>query len=466
MSVAEPNSVLISSTTRQLAAGFFEYQGPVRLSLKGFPGPVLAWRPLRASNAEGRFQAFRARNSDASCRARPGSRETQRLWALASRGAGQVALIAGEPGIGKSRLANERRDGCGQRIICGPRTFARPTATPARSSRSRDSHRARRRIRDRRPASASHGRTQTGCWRRSWRTRASTPPSLPNSFRCRAEALNCSTPQQRKEQTLRALLAIIETLAGRRPLLLCFEDAALERSNVTRIAGFADRETRLVSSVLVVVTARPEFARDWRDDPAVTPLALARLEQGEAAKMLEQIPGVAGIAANVRRDILARADGVPLFLEELAKTVLERGAAREPRRDTPQPIPASLHASLLARLDRLDGVREVAQTAAAIGRDFSVSVLGAVTGFSSASLRVALDTLTSAQLVSMTGPPSADRIASSTYWCETRLTAACCGASDSGFIGASSMHWKNNFSEIVLHPAGHGRPALRKRQAD
>ena len=405
MSVADPNSVLISSTTQQLSAGFFEYQGPVNLVLKGFPGPVLAWRPLRASNAEGRFQALHASNLTPLVGREQEVEKIMRLWALASRGAGQVALIAGEPGIGKSRLANELQ----RRVRIENHTAVRYFCSPHRDASPLQP------IKDCIERGAGIEITDPPALRIEKLDRMLAPflvdPRVNASLIAELLSLPSAgvellTPQRRKELTLRALLAIIETLAARHPLLLCFEDAHWSDPTSLELLGLLIAKAPLLS-FLVVVTARPEFAPDWRDDPAVTPLALARLEQDEAAKMLEQIPGVASIAANLKRDILARADGIPLFLEELTKTVLESGVAREPGSDTPQPIPTSLHASLLARLDRLEGVREVAQTAAAIGRDFSVNILGAVTRLSSASLRVALDTLTSAQLVSMTGPPSA-----------------------------------------------------------
>ena len=127
-----------------------------------------------------------------------------------------------------------------------------------------------------------------------------------------SEGLELLTPQQRKELTLTALLAIIEALADRHPLLLCFEDAQWSDPTSLELLGSLIAKVPGLN-VLVLVTARPEFVADWRDHPAATSLILERLDQGEAVKMLEHIPGVASIAANVRRDILARADGIPLF---------------------------------------------------------------------------------------------------------------------------------------------------------
>jgi AAA ATPase domain/Adenylate and Guanylate cyclase catalytic domain len=405
MSVADPNSVLISSTTQQLSAGFFLYHGPLKLSLKGFAGPILAWRPLRASNAEGRFQALHASNLTPLVGREQEVEKLARLWALASGGAGQVAVIAGEPGIGKSRLAIELQQRMRTENHLAIRYFCSPhrNASPLQPIKDTIERGAGFEISDPpvlRIAKLNRMLAPFLVDRRVNPSLIAELLSLPSGDR---DILSL-TPQRRKELTLTALLAIIEALADRHPLLLCFEDAHWSDPTSLELLGLMIAQAPRLN-VLVLVTARPEFVADWRNNPGVTSLVLARLDEGDAARMFEQIPGVASIAANARRDILARADGIPLFLEELTKTVLERGVVQAPR-GGPQPIPASLHASLLARLARLEGVREVVQTAAAIGRDFSASVLSAVTGLSSASLHRALDTLTSAHLVSMTGPPS------------------------------------------------------------
>jgi len=405
-SIADPNSVLISSTTQQLSAGFFDYQGPFRLSLKGFPGPIFAWRPLRASNAEGRFQALRV-GSLTPLVGREREVETlMRLWSLASLGNGQVALITGEPGVGKSRLVIEMQQRVRAENHLGIRYFCSPhrDASPLQPVRDNIERGAGFEISD--PPAVRIGKLDRmlAPFLRDPRIDPSLIAellSLPN------EGAATLAPHRRKELTLAALLAIIEALANKHPLLLCFEDAHWSDPTSLELLGLLIAQAPRLN-VLALVTARPEFVADWRDHAAVTPLVLARLDQSEAAKMFARIPGVASLSANVKRDILARADGIPLFLEELTKTVLERGTVKEARGDPLQPVPISLHASLLARLDRLEGVREVAQTAAAIGRDFSVSILSAVTGLSSTSLHGALQTLTSAQIVSKTGPPTAD----------------------------------------------------------
>ena len=388
MSVADPDTVLISSTTQQLAAGFFEYHEPFKLSLKGFPSPILAWRPLRASNAEGRFQALRAHNLSPFVGRDREVETLLGLWGFASRGVGQVALITGEPGIGKSRLAIElqkrlrRQNHLGVRYFCSPHHDASPLH-PIKDTIERKAGFE--------PCDPPSVRlSKLNAMLVSFLDDPRVNPSLIAELLSLPSEpdprLKAATPQRRKELTLSALLAIIEALARRQPLLLCFEDAHWSDPTSLELLGLLVARVPQIN-VLVLVTARPEFVAEWRNQPGVTSLVLARLDCEAAAKMIELLPGVAEIGASVRRDILARADGVPLFLEELTKTVLESGLSKGGGQGAKadRPIPTSLHASLLARIDRLGKVREVAQSAAAIGREFSVKLLSAVTGLSSGS---------------------------------------------------------------------------------
>ena len=163
--------------------------------------------------------------------------------------------------------------------------------------------------------------------------------------------------------------------------------------------------------VLLIVTFRPEFESPWIGRPHVTALTINRLAQREIDAMIDRVVGNASLPANIRRDIIERTDGIPLFVEEMTKAVLEAGndgAAEHVAAAVPHPglaVPASLHASLMARLDRLGPAKEVAQVGAAIGREFSHALLAAVVSKPEAELASALDRLVAAGLLFRQGVP-------------------------------------------------------------
>jgi tetratricopeptide (TPR) repeat protein len=223
------------------------------------------------------------------------------------------------------------------------------------------------------------------------------------------------TPQKQKERTLRALVAQIEGLAARQPVLMLFEDA--QWSDPTSLELYdliIDRVPAL--RVLLIVTFRPEFSPPWTGRPHVTLRALNRLAPRQRAEMIVGITGGKALPKEFAAQIIDRTDGVPLFVEELTKAVIESGtltdmgdhyAAAGPL--TLLAIPASLQASLMARLDRLAPVREVAQIGAALGRQFSHELIGAVARMPPAQLDDALTQLVGAELIFRRGtPPDAE----------------------------------------------------------
>jgi predicted ATPase len=196
----------------------------------------------------------------------------------------------------------------------------------------------------------------------------------------------------------------METLARSCPVLMIFEDAQWSDPTSLELLGRAvDRIRKL--SALLIVTFRPEFQPGWIGQPHVTPLSLNRLAAREVGAMVDHIVSNKALPANMRQDIIERTDGIPLFVEEMTKAVLEAGSEGEARRavaSVPSPalaVPASLHASLMARLDRLGPAKELAQVGAAIGREFTPSLLVAVARKPEAELRTALDRLIGAGLL-------------------------------------------------------------------
>jgi predicted ATPase len=228
--------------------------------------------------------------------------------------------------------------------------------------------------------------------------------SLPNDGRYPVLEL---TPQQRRQGTLEALHIQVETFARKSPVLMIFED--VHWADPTCLELFGRGVNRIANlPVLLLITFRPEFEPPWIGQPHVTALTLNRLTQREADTMIDRVAGNKALPANIRQEIVERTDGIPLFVEEMTKAVLEaesQGAAERMAGAIPSAagVPATLHASLMGRLDRLGPAKEVAQIGAAIGREFSHALLAAVTCKPEPELRAALDRIIGAGLLFQQG---------------------------------------------------------------
>jgi predicted ATPase len=231
--------------------------------------------------------------------------------------------------------------------------------------------------------------------------------SLPNDGRY--PALDLTAPQ-RRQRTPEALVSQMETLARQSPVLMIFEDA--HWTDPTSLEAFGRTVDRIAGlRTLLIVTFRPEFEAPWIGRPHVIALTINRLTQREIDDMIDRVAGNKPLPANFRQDIVERTDGIPLFVEEMTKAVLEAEGEGEARRTVaavPSPalaVPATLHASLMARLDRLGPAKERAQIGAAIGREFSHALLSAVARKLDAELGSALDRLIQAGLLFRQGAP-------------------------------------------------------------
>src|SRR5262249_1517760 len=225
--------------------------------------------------------------------------------------------------------------------------------------------------------------------------------SLPNDGRYPALEL---TPQQRRLKTLEALTAQMETLSRQKPVLMILEDAHWADPTSLEVFGRVVDRIRILR-VLLLVTFRPEFDAPWVGRPYVAALIINRLAEHEAGAMIDRIVGNMLLSASIRQDIIERTGGIPLFVGQMPKGVRDAGtgpAAERALAAVPSgalAVPASLHASLMARLDRLGGpAKELAQIAAAIGREFSHALLASVVSQPEAELRPALDRLIAAGL--------------------------------------------------------------------
>jgi predicted ATPase len=334
-----------------------------------------------------------------------------RRWARAKTGEGQVVLLSGEAGIGKSRLSAALMDD----IAAEPHTRLRYFCSPQHT----DSAFYPIIGQFERAAGFAHGDTpqtrldkldalltQTSTSRQDAALMAEML-SLPNDGRYPAMEL---IPEQRRQKTLEALVVQLETLARAVPVLMILEDA--QWGDPTSLEAFGRTVDRVAAlRVLMIVTFRPEFEAPWVGQPHVTALALNRLGHRDIGNMIDRVIGNKLLPTNIRQDIIGRTDGIPLFVEEMTKAVLEAGGELEAMRTAgavPSPtlaVPASLHASLMARLDRLGPAKELAQIGAAIGREFSHPLLTAVARRPEVELASSLDRLIRAGLLFRKGVP-------------------------------------------------------------
>src|SRR5208282_667461 len=383
--------------------------------LKGIVGPVQAWAALRPSSVEGRFEALHASGLTALVGREEETELLLRRWARGKSGEGQVVLLSGEAGIGKSRLTAAVLENLAGEPHTRLRYFCSPQHTdsafyPIIGQMERTARLAHDDTPQARLDKLDAILAQTSTSKQDAVLFAELL-SLPNDGRYPALEL---TPPQRRQRTMEALIAQIEALTRSSPVLMIFEDAHWVDPTSLELFGRAvDRIASL--RVLLLVTFRPEFEPPWIGRPHVTALTINRLAQRDIDAMIDRVVGNKLLPASIRQDIIERTDGIPLFVEEMTKAVLEAEgevAARQTAAAIPSPalaVPASLHASLMARLDRLGPAKEVAQVGAVIGREFSHALLAAMVRKPEAELQSALDRLVAAGLLFRQGiPPHAN----------------------------------------------------------
>jgi predicted ATPase/class 3 adenylate cyclase len=411
--LAEPDTVVIAVSTRRLIGDLFECADHGVHHVKGFAEPVQVWRVVAEIPAESRFEA----QHTAGLTPLVGrDREIALLvdcWLQAKAGEGQVVLLSGEPGIGKSRILRALRDRLGDE----PHIRLRYTCSPYHQTSAlypfiEQLERAAGITRDDAP-DQKLDKLEFLLGQGAANVERSTPLiatllSIPTGDRYPPLAIS---PQRQKEKTLEALAGQLEGLAARQPVLMLFEDAHwIDPTSLEFLDRSIERTQEL--PVLFVITFRPEFTPLWTRHAHVTALTLSRLNRRQIVAMVERVAGSKPLPQPLLEQIAARTDGVPLFVEELTKAVLESGLVKDKGDHyaltgplPPLAIPATLQDSLMARLDRLAPAKEVAQIGAALGREFSHELLVAVAPLPGNALEDALAELVRTELVFRRGVP-------------------------------------------------------------
>jgi predicted ATPase len=400
-----PGGVVVSEATRRLAGDWFAYRDLGRRLLKGIDEPVPIIEVSGETTVETRFAAIRAAHLTPFVGREHEIALLLDRWRLSVEGEGQIVVLSGEAGIGKSRIAERLRE----RISTGDCLRIRYQCSPHHSDSALYPVIVRLRaaagIMPTDPPSLSLDRLERLLRLGSG---AETLPlfaallGVPSDGRY--EPLDLS-PELQKARTLRALSEQLFLAAAAQPVLFLVEDTHwIDPTTHELLDALIEPIGR--ARVMLVVTARLEFQHPWSAHAHVATLALTRLGQRDCSAMITRMTGESALPEEIARAILANADGVPLFVEELTKSVLELGLLNSHGPLPPLAIPATLQDSLMARLDRLSTARDLAQIGAAIGREFDYALLSEVAGMPEPAIRDALARLEQAGLIFRLGAPT------------------------------------------------------------
>ena len=407
---AHPGEIVVSANTRQLLGHAFALESVGRLDLKGFIAPIEAWRVVSEHRAATRFEAqhmqgpvaFVGRDSELAL--------LMEQWALARDGEGRVVLLVGDAGIGKSRICQRVRERLADESVatallqCSP-YFSASALYPVTQYLERASGVAPGDALEVRAAklaelAGSLPDAALGCLLRLL--------GLPDAGRCPPGG---APPEEEKAHTLEALIELLHQLSARQPVLFLVEDAHwIDPTTDELIGQIAQQLPR--QRLLLLVTCRPEYAPGWGGTAQLTRLSLDRLSQPQCTDLISAVAGHE-LPGEVLAEIIRKTDGIPLFVEELTKMVLQSGLLEETaegyRLAAPLPplaIPSTLQDSLMARLDQLAQAKQVAQVGAVIGREFRHRLIADVLVDMPASrLDAALTDLVTSELVFRRGTP-------------------------------------------------------------
>jgi predicted ATPase len=409
--LAEPGTLLISAATQRLLRGLFSCQDLGTKTLKGVTRPVQVYQVVGESQEQA--------SSEVEAK-EPLVGRAQELELLVSRwqlakDRGQVVLLSGEPGIGKSRMVQALREHVARdaharwECRCSPyhqQSALRPWIEMAERAlafvRGED---AAERLRKLEAGLAAYGLADP-LTIDLWASLLSVPRTSDHP------PLGM-TPQRQRQKTFDAIARLLLATAAQSPVLLVVEDLHWADPSTLELLGVLTDQVA-TAQVLILLTARAEFRPAWGQRSHVTQTTLGRLPRADTTQMIERLSGGRSLPAQVLDQLVARSDGIPLFAEQLIKTVLESAGFEGDEREgahSPLAIPTTLQDSLMARLDRLGSVKAVAQLAATLGRQFSYELLSAVSPLDEETLERDLSRLVDAELLYQRGlPPKASYV--------------------------------------------------------
>jgi class 3 adenylate cyclase/predicted ATPase len=417
--LAAPNAVVISATTRRLVGRYFAYEDVGSPALKGVSQPIALYQVLQTSGAQSRFEVNALEGLPPLIGREAEAALLRECWAQSKDGAGQVMFLSGEPGIGKSRLVEHLRErvaseGCPcMTFRCSPYhtnsalypliehlgwflQFHREDTPEVKLTKLDEGLRTYR-FADEKVLSLLAGLLSV---------------SVPEGY---YPSLNLS-PQQRRQQTAEALTAWLIEEAERQPVLVVYEDLHWADPSSLELLSLLINEVT-AARMLMLLTFRSEFRPSWTPHSQITHLTLTRFTSAEVERMIAELMHGKILPGEVIRQVMAKTDGVPLFIEELLKMILESGLLREENGHylltsplPPLAIPSTLQDSLMARLDRLAAVRDIAQLGGALGREFSYELIRAVATMDEGTLQHGLAALVDAELIYQRG-----RVPQATY---------------------------------------------------